>query len=317
MTEHVHEAAADRRAMTRLMTVVVIGWLALIVILIFVHHAVMTPDVFLVISGLAALLLGRGKLFIRDWLPFVAILFGWEAMRGLADEVGTRVQSDSLIAIERFLFLGNVPTEVLQGLFYRAGQVSLLDVAMSLVYVSHFALPLIVAFLLWIRRRGEYYRFAMALIILSFAAFLTFMILPAAPPRFAYRFGEALPVHDIARLTIEALNFTPMTSWAYANLSGNQVAAMPSLHAAYPLLAFLFLRRTAPRAGWMMLAYTAVVWFAIVYLAHHYVIDALVGAAYGVGAYAAVRSEWVGRAVAALQRPWRRRSSAGTPDPAT
>lgn len=288
--------------MTRLVTFVVIAWLALILILIFVHHAVMTPDVFLVITALAALLLGRGKMFIRDWLPFVAILFGWEAMRGLADEVGARVQSDSLIAIERFLFLGTVPTETLQGLFYRPGQVGPLDIAMSFVYISHFALPLIVAFLIWIRKRGEYYRFAMALIILSFAAFLTYVVIPAAPPRFAYQFGEALPVHDIARLTIDALGFSPMTSWAYANLSGNQVAAMPSLHAAYPILAFLFLRRIAPRAGWVMLAYGAVVWFAIVYLAHHYVIDALAGAAYALAAYAAVQPAWAGHLAALLQR---------------
>ena len=313
MTDQVHEIASHRSAMNRLVTFVVIGWLALIVILILVHHAVITPDVFLVISGLAAVLLGRGRMFIRDWIPFVAILFGWEAMRGFADEMGARVQSDSLIAVERFLFFGSTPTEGLQSLFYRPGQVGVLDVVLTFVYISHFALPLIVAFLLWIRRRGEYYRFAMALIILSFAAFLTYMILPAAPPRFAYRYGEALPVYDIARLTIEGLNFSPMTSWAYTNLSGNQVAAMPSLHAAYPLLAFLFLRRTAPRAGWLMLAYSAVVWFAIVYLAHHYVIDAIAGSLYAIAAYAVVQPAWASRFIAALQRPWRRHTSTAEP----
>jgi len=50
------------------------------------------------------------------------------------------------------------------------------------------------------------------------------------------------------------------------SVNPNEVAAFPSLHAGYPFLAFLFARRAFGKAGWLMLAYTVCVWFAIIYL---------------------------------------------------
>ena len=76
--------------------------------------------------------------------------------------------------------------------------------------------------------------------------------------------------------------------YSYSNvysISSNDVAAFPSLHAAYPFLAFLFARRAFPRAGWLMLAYTACVWFAIVYLGEHWVVDIVGGVVYAFAAY--------------------------------
>ena len=46
-------------------------------------------------------------------------------------------------------------------------------------------------------------------------------------------------------------------SYSVYSISSNDVAAFPSLHAAYPFLAFLFARRAFGKAGWLMLAYTA------------------------------------------------------------
>jgi membrane-associated phospholipid phosphatase len=66
------------------------------------------------------------------------------------------------------------------------------------------------------------------------------------------------------------------------------VAAFPSLHVAYPFLAFLVLRRAFGRVGWLALAYTALVAFSVVYTGDHWVIDAVAGVAYGYVAYYAV-----------------------------
>jgi uncharacterized protein (TIGR03382 family) len=60
----------------------------------------------------------------------------------------------------------------------------------------------------------------------------------------------------------------------------NVVAAMPSLHAAYPTLIFIFSlhywRRVAPLA----LLYCFCLWFSIVYLGDHYVVDIIAGIVY-------------------------------------
>ena len=72
------------------------------------------------------------------------------------------------------------------------------------------------------------------------------------------------------------------------DINPNDVAAFPSLHAAYPTLAFLFTRRAFGRVGYVMIGYAACVWFAVIYLGDHYLIDVLAGILYAVVAYLAV-----------------------------
>ncbi len=52
-------------------------------------------------------------------------------------------------------------------------------------YFLHFPLPLAIGFLLWIHQRRLYYDFVAALIVLSMAAFVTYLLLPVAPPWWA------------------------------------------------------------------------------------------------------------------------------------
>ncbi|HYI67065.1 MAG TPA: phosphatase PAP2 family protein [Candidatus Limnocylindrales bacterium] len=277
--------ARDGEAVSRLMVMTLGVYLAAIIVVMMINRVWITPDVLLVFIGLGALLVGRGHLFIRDWLPFVAVLLAWEAMRGLADNVGAAVHSDSVIALERLISFGIVPTVELQRLLHDPNAVRPLDIAMSVVYGAHFAFPLVVAFLFWLRDRRLYYRFIGSLMLMAIAGFVIYILLPVAPPRFAYQFGEALPVHDIMATTWEKLDAVAWVSWAYANMSGNPYAAFPSLHAAFPVLAWLFVRNRYPKATWAVAVYAAIVWFAIVYLGHHYIVDILGGVALAAGTY--------------------------------
>jgi membrane-associated phospholipid phosphatase len=68
----------------------------------------------------------------------------------------------------------------------------------------------------------------------------------------------------------------------------DQVAAVPSEHAAYPLLIFLFLRRQFGRIAYLALVYIAALLFSITYLGQHYIIDAVIGFAYAIVGYALV-----------------------------
>jgi membrane-associated phospholipid phosphatase len=299
---HAHEG----RSLNRFTGVVLIAYLAFIVALMVLRRATLSPEVFVVFIAVIAVMLGRGRDFVRDWAPFLLIFLAWQLARGLADDIGARVQSDSVIAIERFISFGKVPSVELQRLLYRPGQVSALDVVMTIVYLAHFLLPLIAAFLLWLFRRKLYYPYVMALILLSFAQFATAVLMPVAPPRFAGMYGESLAVTDISLQVGQQLHLATL-SWAYQNLNANPVAAFPSLHAAYPVLAYLYLRQAWPRGAWLMLAWGAVVIFAIVYLGHHYVIDAIGGVAYALAVYWAVsRMSQVAWIRTALRR-WRER----------
>jgi membrane-associated phospholipid phosphatase len=210
----------------------------------------------------------------------VAILLAWEAMRGFADQFGMMVHSDDVIAIERFLFLGIVPTVELQALFYRPGVITVHDVFFSLLYGAHFAFPLVIAWVFWLRDRQVFFRFAATLMLMALAGFVLYVLVPVAPPRFAGEYGaEVLAARDVMKETLSEIDLIPLASWTYANISPNPVAAFPSLHAAFPVLAFLFVRDRFRKVAIGVAVYTALMWFAIVYLGHHYVVDIIGGVA--------------------------------------
>ena len=81
---------------------------------------------------------------------------------------------------------------------------------------------------------------------------------------------------DIARFFGFQGNY--LYSYAMYDINPNDVAAFPSLHAAYPTLAFLFTQRAFGRVGYLMVGYAACVWFAVVYLGDHYLVDVLAAA---------------------------------------
>src|SRR4030042_4324775 len=204
-------------------------------------------------------------------------------VRGFADN-HFPVHVTELIALERILFAGHLPTEVLQDLFYRAGVIGWQDIIATIIYFLHFPLPLLFGFYLWLKYKKHYYRFVIALLVLSFAGFVTFLLFPAAPPWYAANEG-LISVTKITNLAVDHLGWTWNLSYYYSHLNPNPVAAIPSLHAAYPTLVLLALRRYSKKLFWYFLPYPALVWISTVYLGEHYVIDIIAGVAYAIAAY--------------------------------
>ena len=276
----------------RLLLAAVAAYAILLSILMIAKGISVTPDLVVVAFGLAALLLGRGRLFLRDWIPFIALFFAYELMRGYADKFGQAIHVTDVISIERIISLGGLPTSWLQGLLHTGPATSPDNLAtLSVVfYFLHFPLPLAIGFLLWIHQRRVYYDYVAALIVLSMVAFVTYLVLPVAPPWWAADHGYVTGVLHLRDAGFNGLAQTfgfgnYFYSYSVYSISSNDVAAFPSLHAAYPFLAFLFARRAFGRAGWLMLAYTACVWLAIVYLGEHWVVDIIGGVVYAVAAY--------------------------------
>ncbi len=284
----------------RLLLITVAGYVLILSGLMIVSGVSITPDVLLVALGLAAIILGRGRLFIRDWVPFIGLFLAYELMRGYADDINRQVHAADILGLERWLFGGNLPTQILQQALHPPTGLDPWAIAGTVLYFLHFPLPIAVAFLLWIRRRRTYYDFVAALILLSMVAFATYLILPVAPPWWAATHGlingpDGLPAitylkaqgfDDLAR--IFGFEGRYLYSYTVYEVNPNQVAAFPSLHAGYPFLAFLFARRAFGKPGWLVLVYAACVWFAVVYLADHYVVDVIAGIVYASLAYLAI-----------------------------
>lgn len=284
----------------RILLGAVVAYVVVLSALMIARGIAITPDILLVALGLAALVLGRGRLFLRDWVPFIALFFAYELMRGYADKLGQAVHVTDVIAAERFLALGHLPTQVLQSWAASAGLSDPLSVMATIVYFLHFPLPLAVGFLLWMKRRAAYYDYVAALILLCMAGFVTYLLAPTAPPWLAAKEGflngpNGQPVivylKDLGfNLLATDLGFKGgyVFSYAYYQMASNLVAAFPSLHAAFPFLAFLFGRRAFGRWGWLLFGYFLLVVFSVVLLGDHYLVDVYAGVVYASAAYLAV-----------------------------
>jgi membrane-associated phospholipid phosphatase len=231
-----------------------------------------SPDYLLFLMVPVALLSGRFLRFVGDWVPFVAIFLGWEAMRGIAPQTGFLPHVGDLAAAETWLFGGHLPTASLQGWIDHGAGGTVVDYAGTVVYFCHFAVPLAIGLVLWLVDRTQFLRFTVALMGMAFVAFVVFLLLPTAPPWYAQDHGFISGFHKIIGTTLPS-SISPY----YNSLNPNPVAAMPSLHAAFPFLGFLALRRVYPRAAWVALGWSMLVWFSVVYLGEHYAIDVFAG----------------------------------------
>ena len=275
----------------RYLTVLTIGYFAVTSFLMAMAGGWPTPDKVVIVGLVLAFLVAKPLTFLKDWMPFVFLLAAYEYLRGLVPSLGWAVHVQPLIRADEFLF-GRLPTVILQDILWVPDHPTWYDYVFTLTYLLHFTLPLGFALLLWTRDRTYFRRFIVALTVLSFAGFLTYLFYPAMPPWLASYNGIIPKLHDVMVRTTDLFKRGPGLPTLYAIMSPNMVAAMPSLHAAYPMMVYLYAVRVFGSKGHLFLPYLLTVWVGIVYTANHWAIDVIAGALYAVAAFLATELLW-------------------------
>ncbi len=243
-----------------------------------------SPDVLFLVFLTIFAIYGHGKEYIRKFTPFVALLVSYDALRGFAPLIDKHVHFTEMINFDKWLFGGHLPNNVLQQAWFH-GTLHWYDYYFYFVYMLHFLAPFILAALIWKFRPNRYWQFAGALLALSYAGFITYIIFPAAPPWMASDMHLIDPINKLSTTIWWAWGVHSVPN-LYMHFNPNPVAAVPSLHAAYPTLDLLFVRKFFGwRAAALFLIYPVSVWIGVVYLGEHYVFDVLLGILYGAGAY--------------------------------
>jgi membrane-associated phospholipid phosphatase len=223
----------------------------------------------LLLGMLAASLTNLRRWFrglLVDWLPFLAVLFAYDLLRGYADRLFSAHVWPQL-RFDEVLF-GTAPTVWLQQRLWDPKHIDWIDYAAWSVYLTHFFATLVIAACLWVAASPLFRRYM------------------------ASRDGHLAPTDRIVAFVSDdaPVNFFG-SLWEHGSRYANDVAAMPSLHAAYALLiALVFWRVVQPRWRPLLALYPLAMAFALVYTAEHYVSDVLVGWLYACLAFLAVEA---------------------------
>lgn len=167
--------------------------------------------------------------------------------------------------------------------YFAAHHHPMADLFAGLFYLCWVPVP--IAFGLWLyfsKSRALYLRFAMVFLFVNLIGFVGYYVHPAAPPWYALRYGFEPILHtpgDPAGL----LRFDQLTGLTlFESMYGrnaNVFAAVPSLHAAYMVVALVY--AWIRKCSWPVITLFAVImvgiWTTAVYTSHHYIIDVILG----------------------------------------
>jgi PAP2 superfamily len=208
----------------------------------------------------------------RELGRYVAGFAVFALLRNLADDVTRTAHYDYVIRWERGLF-GTIPTLALQQHLLSPGHWSALDLAVVAVYLSYFLIPPTVLVLLWMEWPDRLRPYVTSTLAMFGISVVVHVLLPTAPPWLAGARGHLPPVYQVVRLVFG--EYAPATYEYGQGLSGNAVAAMPSVHLAVTTLIACALWPTRLRGA--SLAYMAAMLFTVVYGGEHYVVDGVAG----------------------------------------
>jgi hypothetical protein len=271
----------DRRRQA-LTTVGVVGSLGSVGIFL-IEPSFLTPDKLLVFAVFVGLLFGQAKQVFIRLAPFVALLLVYESFRGIVPGLNHRVNYTWMPEVDRWMF-GSLPTETLQRWWWN-GQTQWYDFVFYLPYMLHFVLPLGLAIVVWKTREHEYWRYVTAFVGISFAAFVIYLLFPAAPPWMSSNMGLIEPISRVSSSVWLSLGINDFPS-LYSQIAANPVAAVPSLHAAYATLFTMFIIGFfKSRWRYVSLIYPVLIYVGTVYQGEHYVIDAILGVVLAVAGF--------------------------------
>jgi hypothetical protein len=280
---------ADRRSKR-----VIIGWAVLIASLVVYYLVAGIPwssnSVLLyVMAGLVVSSLGSGvrwKRLLLDWLPLVLVLFGYGILRGYASHTLWGPFYRPQIWLDTHVGLGVDPTVQLQHWLYRPG-LHFWDYLVWACYMSHFFTSFIIAGVLWKTNYPKFRRFVPMFVGLTFIGYITYVLYPAMPPWMASQFGHIPPTTRIIDQVWKHLHIgLGQALFAGGDKFDNNVAAMPSLHGAYPMLICLFFWKGAStRKRVLLAAYPICMAFTLVYTSEHFVTDIFVGWIYAAATF--------------------------------
>jgi len=212
----------------------------------------------------------KSKEFIRNSALVMAVLLTYEALQGVTGALIHPGNVASLAWVDQALVGSNFALDV-----QRAFASPTITLIATGFYGLHVFLIMIAFVLFWFKNKVVYRGYTYSLVLTSYLALFTFVALPTAPPWMAGTAENLLKTGD----TMLPTGFQIVAA-ALQSGESDLVAAFPSLHAAYATLFSIFMFKLGRKYGLASLPVAGGVYFSIIYLGQHYLVDLLGGIAY-------------------------------------
>lgn len=164
------------------------------------------------------------------------------------------------------------------------------DFVTGVVYFLHVPVVLILVLYFWrFQSRELAQRFTMAFLVINLLAFATYFFFPAAAPWYVERFGFLAPTAPIPGDPAGLVRFEHLLGISIFSdnykISPVVFGAIPSMHAGFATLGWLYSWQASRKVLAFMSLYLALMYTSALYLQHHYTIDVIWGIAYAIIAW--------------------------------
>ena len=219
-------------------------------------------------------------------LPFAIFGISYDWMKIVPNYEVNPIDVAGLYSAEKSLFgISSVSGLLTPNEFFAIHTCSIMDFMAGVFYLCWVPVPIFYGLWLYFKGKSDaYVHFSLVFLFVNFIGFAFYYIHPAAPPWYVALHGMEPVLNtpgDVAGLG----KFDQMTGLGIFNAlyarNSNVFAAMPSLHSAYTLVAFLYAVRFRSGKVWVtaLAIITVGIWFTAVYTSHHYILDVLGGIA--------------------------------------
>ncbi len=224
----------------------------------------------------------KSRKFILGFSVWIIYWIIYDSMRIIPNYEVSTVHIKQPYELEKSLFgifSGN--TLLTPNEYFLIHHNSVLDFLSGFFYINWVPVPFAFAVYLFIKNKELFIKFSLVFLFVNIAGFIIYYIYPAAPPWYVQIYGFDLkigvPGNRAGLARFDELIGVPVFEGIY-NKNANVLAAMPSLHATYPLIVLYFgLKKGLKKINWLFVIFMMGIWFSAVYSSHHYIIDIIVG----------------------------------------
>ncbi|MBN8719504.1 MAG: inositol phosphorylceramide synthase [Sediminibacterium magnilacihabitans] len=222
--------------------------------------------------------------FITGFSIFMIFWIIFDYMKAFPNYHYNTVHIESLYQAEKKLFgIWQDGRLLTPNEYWSLHRYTLLDIAAGIFYLCWVPVPLAFAGFLFFKDRRQFLYFSLSFLLVNLIGFAFYYIYPAAPPWYVQQYGfgfiPGTPGNTAGLAAFDRIFHVEVFKALYAK-SSNVFAAMPSLHAAYPLIVLYYgIKNKLGAVNLLFVLVMAGIWFSAVYSGHHYVLDVLAGIA--------------------------------------